>query len=184
MSVDLMVFLKREKLPTRGRWQKAIDAEGLGLSLDEVDTFSHTGFWPAKLNGKDSGFEYLFGNSEPQDTDDDPEELTRVIDDRDCAATFTIHGSLDELQAASIAAAALAKISDGVFVDPQSGEFAIGAGAFPLLQEQGRKERERKMDVATRKWATATLRRCPECGAPCPEYRPACFVCGYQIGRA
>jgi hypothetical protein len=210
MSVDLMVFLKRDKLPTRKSWQQAIDSEGLDLKLDDIDTISHTGFWPAKLNGKECGFEYIFDEAEPMNRDeplsapsrgwwarlfgtvespaqeepDETDQLQGVMGDRDFAATFTIHASNDELQAASIAAAVLAKTTDGVFFDPQSGEFAIGAGAFQLLQDQERRERERKMELAVKKWATTTQRRCPTCGAPCPEYRPTCSVCGYEIGRA
>jgi hypothetical protein len=184
MSVDLMVFLKREKLPTRDDWQQAIDAEGLDLKLDEADTTTHTGFWPAMLNGKECGFEYSFGIEEPADEDEEPDELFEAIGDRAYLATFTIHASVDELQAASIAAAVLAKTADGVFFDPQSGEFAIGNGAFQLLKDQERRERERKMEVATKKWAKTTQRRCPKCSAPCPEYRPTCSVCGYEIGRA
>jgi hypothetical protein len=187
MSVDLLVFLKREKLPTRDDWQRAIDGEGFDLTLDDVDTLSHTGFWPAKLNGKNCGFEYSFEKNEPLELDDEPLEpdaMTDAIADRDYCVTFTIHGSVDELQAASVAGAVLAKSTDGVFVDPQSGEFATGAGAFQLLQDQERQEHERRMEVATKKWANVTKRRCPKCNAPCPEFRPTCSVCGYEIGRA
>jgi hypothetical protein len=58
MSVDFIVYLRRERLPTRDSWQQALTAEGIDLDLDDVDTESHVGYWPAKLIGKYSGFEY------------------------------------------------------------------------------------------------------------------------------
>jgi uncharacterized Zn finger protein (UPF0148 family) len=53
-----------------------------------------------------------------------------------------------------------------------------------LLNRQEQTERERQMQDAVRRWAHVTQRRCPKCGAPCPEFRPTCKVCGFAIGRA
>jgi hypothetical protein len=216
MSVDLMVYLRREKLPTRDSWQQAIDAQGIELKLDDADTITHTGYWPAKLNGKECGFEYSFDKAEPLDvaetvdvveprgrTDsgwwvrlfgtapppvleyhDQEDELQQVLADRDYAVTFTTHASDDEAEAASLAGVVLAKIADGVFFDPQSGDWAVGEGAFRLLEDQESERRERLMEVAIKKWSRFTKSRCPKCNAPCPEFRPKCYVCDYEIGRA
>ena len=210
MPVELVVFLSREKLPTRDEWQQAIDGAGLDLKLDHADTATHTGYWPANLNGKQCGFEYFFQEAEPVGGPDPPPvprrgwwarlfgiprvskpqqpdevgQLQEVIGERDHTVVFRTHSSLDELEAASLAGAVLAQMTDGVFFDPQSGEHAIGEGAFRRLHDQELAERERKMQVAMKKWSGTTTRRCPQCDAPCPEYRPSCFVCNYEIGRA
>jgi hypothetical protein len=214
MSVDLMVYLKRDKLPTRETWQQAIDAEGIALLLGDVDTVTHTGFWPAKLNGKDCGFEYSFDKAEPLEIEgpdevaesprrsdiswwvrlfgtarpavpeyDDEGELQKALADRDQSVTFTTHASDEELQAASLAGVVLATIADGVFFDPQGGDWAVGRDAFRLLEDQESESRERLMQVAIKKWSRFTKRRCPKCNAPCPEFRPKCYVCDYEIGR-
>ena len=98
MSVDLIVYLKRDKIPTHDPWQRAIDTEGFDLQLDAVDTVNQTGYWPAKLNGKDSGFEYSFGMAERWDEEEEEDELTCAVGDRDWIATFTTHSSLEEFQ--------------------------------------------------------------------------------------
>jgi hypothetical protein len=210
MSVDLMVYLKREKLPTRESWQQAIDAERIDLKLEEADTTTHTGFWPCKLNGNDCGYEYFFERAEPVASDEppspekrgwwarllgrsgpskpeEPDEADHVqeqIGDNDYSVTLTWHSSIEDCRAASFAAAILAQMTDGFLYDPQSGELTAGKHAVDLVKSQDRTERDIKMDQAVKKWASSTQRRCPECGAPCPEYRPTCFVCAYEIGRA
>jgi hypothetical protein len=179
MSVELTVFLRKEELPTRDRWQQAIDSEGLDLKLEMVDTTTHTGFWPVLLNKRECGFEYGFNPVDRGEVTD----IQAVLGNRDHSVSFVWHSSMQDGEAAA-KAAAVAKITNGVFFDPQSGETAQGADAFQLLSKQEHDERERKMQVAINKWKSATERRCPECGAPCPEYRPTCFVCDFKIGRA
>jgi hypothetical protein len=204
MSVSLEVFLKAEKLPARKVWQEAIDAEEINLQLDEADTRTQVGFWPCKLNGTDCGFEYFFGKAELHDKPkkarsrsfwsrlfgtnnsepEQPDVVRQAVGDRDHIVEFDWHSSVDDGRAAAFAAAVLAKISDGYFLDPQSGEFTPGKDAVALGKSQDRTEQDMKMEQAVKKWATATQRRCPKCSAPCPEYRPRCFVCNFEIGRA
>ena len=210
MSVHLEVFLRAENLPTRDSWQRAIDAEGIDLQLDNVDTLALRGFWPCKLSGADCGFEYIFDKAEPIGHDtpqkptergfwarlfgtastseseepDETDEKERRIGDRDHVVEFVWHASLDDGRAASLAAAVLAKIAHGFLYDPQSGELIPGKDAVGLVLSQDRTDHDIKMEQALRKWGASTERRCPKCAAPCPEYRPRCFVCNYEIGRA
>jgi len=179
MSVELIVYLRREQLPTSDNWQQAIVADGIHLQLEQLDTGTQTGFWPVKLDGADCGFEYSFNRIDA----DEPEEILETIGDRDHRATFVIHSSMNDCRAASFAASVLAKIANGVFSDPQSGELIDGVDAVDHVKSQDRTERQMKMDQATKKWGALTQRRCPECNAPCPEYRPTCFVCGHRLGR-
>jgi hypothetical protein len=180
MSVELAVYLRRERLPTRDVWQRAIEAEGIDLKLDNVDTTTHTGFWPTKLGNAECGFEYWFDRLENQE----PDEILQNIGDRDHRASFVWHSSLDDGRAAAFVAIVLAKVSDGVLFDPQSGEMTIGANALDTVRNQDRSVQEFKMEQAIKEWTASTQRRCPQCDAPCPEYRPTCFVCSYKIGRA
>ena len=210
MSVSLEVLLMRETLPTRDAWQQAILAEGIDLRLDDFDTSSHTGSLPCKLNGRDCGFEYYFGQAEPFATEEpvpkanvgwwarlfgrtgavvreEPDEADRLqiaIGDNDHCSEFVFRSSIDDGRAAAFAAAVLAQMTDGYFYDPQSGELTAGKEAVALVKSQDRSERDVKMDQAVKKWSNSTQRRCPECSAPCPEYRPTCFVCGVNLGRA
>jgi len=186
MSVHLGVFLLREQLPTRDSWQRAIDAEGIDLQLEQADTIEQVGFWPARLNKKDCGFEYSFGRIEtsiPVESEN-PDPILEAVGDRDHQVSFVFHSSREDGEAAALAAATLAKIADGVLFDPQSGEFAVGADAYELLRRQEADERERRMQDAIKRWGGITNRRCPECGAPCPEFRPTCKVCDFKLGRA
>jgi hypothetical protein len=181
MSMELIVFLSRDHLPSRDAWQRAITDNGYDLRLDDADPVSHTGFWPAKLGSVDCGFEYFF---EPVVQEEEPEEILAAIGTRGYRATFVWHGSIDDCRAAIVAAGILVKVADGVLLDSASGELADGENALALFENQEVAERERKMQQAIRKWGSITHRRCPECGAPCPEYRATCFVCNYQLGRA
>lgn len=182
MSVDLVVYLNRDRLPTCEQWQQAIAAEGIEMTMDAVDTRTHTGFWPITHEKKECGFEYSCNTVDRQSFKlEGADEF--LIGDRDCSVTFRWHSSLEDAAAASTAAAVLSKLGDGVLFDPQCGEHVVGAEAFELLV-QGEQERERKLNEANRKWAKSTQRRCPRCSAPCPEYRPTCFVCDFAIGRA
>jgi len=178
MSVHVCVFLCDHQLPDREQWQAAIDDAGVDLKLDDCSPRQHVGFWPVHMEGKECGFEYAF-DAAPESGDD----LQQLFGLRDRMVELTWHSSQDDMRAAMLAAACLAKLVDGVFLDPQSGEFAVGAKAFELIKLQERAEQDRRRAQAERKWAHLTERRCPRCGAPCPEYRGRCAVCEFEIGK-
>src|SRR5687767_3013127 len=100
MSVELAVYLRRERLPTRDAWQQAISANGVDVHLDDLNTASHTGFWPVKFGNIECGFEYWFDRV----GDEEPEEILEAIGDRDHRVSFVWHSSLDDCRAASFAA--------------------------------------------------------------------------------
>jgi hypothetical protein len=163
MSVSLEVFLKRENLPSREAWQRAIEVDGIKFEFEDSDPATQNGFWPCKLNGKECGFEYSFGVSEQISEPEQPpakrgwwarlfgssncvktanrdefDELEEAIGDRNSVASFKWHGAHEDAEldgrAASLAATTLAKLANGVFLDPQSGDFAVGAEALELLE--------------------------------------------------
>jgi hypothetical protein len=180
VSVEVCVYLRSRDLPSRDAWQRAIDAPGIDLQLDEFSPRELTGFLPAKLNGEECGFEYLY---HPVDHDE-AEEVLAEVGDRDHVVRFVTHASKLDGRSAMLAAAALTELVDGVFFDPQGGEFARGHGVFVLMEEWERAAREARMRRAEEKWGPITNRRCPKCGAPCPEYKKECSVCHFAIGRA
>jgi hypothetical protein len=101
-------------LPPVGEWQAALDAMGLELALDPgLDPASHSGYFPARLGGDETGFEL--------DREDASEVLAdgAVPTDRHWkhAALLTWHDET-ELLAAYMAGAALARATDGLVYDP------------------------------------------------------------------
>ena len=92
MSVELLVYIRREQLPTKEKWQAAMDAEGIDLRFDDVNTATHSGFWPIKFGGAECGFEYGFDRIE----DGEPDEILDSLDGRGHRVTFVFHSSLDD----------------------------------------------------------------------------------------
>jgi hypothetical protein len=177
MSVNWYVYLRDEDLPSYEQWQQEIDRRAIDLKLDKFSPRDQFGFLPAKFNGAECGFEYSFGDVDETANDGPLEE----IGNRDRVATFTTHGGQDvDFQTAMLAAAVLAALTNGVY---EGGGFAKGEEAFNLIRDQENADRERRRIYAEEKWANITARRCPECGAPCPEYRRTCKVCGLEVGR-
>ncbi len=51
------------------------------------------------------------------------------------------------------------------------------------VADELRPQRDERLQQAESRWFGVTKRRCPNCAALCPEYRPRCWVCGHGIGR-
>ena len=179
MSVVVCVFLRDAELLRFEDWQRALDEAGSGVRLEDISPRDHSGFWPALFNGQPCGFEYSFA---PIDADSE-DDFRSHIGDRDRVVDFVWHGNELDMRAGLQAAAALAKLTDGIYFDPQGGGFAQGENVYQLLQQQDADERDRRMRLAEKKWGHTTSRRCPQGGAPCPEYRNKCSVCEYELGR-
>ena len=172
MSVKVDIFLHEGALPTRDRWQQAIDRRGIKLTLNEFDTRTHTGYLPVIYEGRPTGFEYEFGSAKEWGDD------LREIGDRARYVRLTLHGETDELDAAMQAAAVLTESFDGLFFNEESGnEWVSGDGVFELIRRDQPARAERGKTAAA-KDAAITDRKCLHCGAPCPSYRKTCKACG------
>jgi hypothetical protein len=180
MSYELHVYLNDERLPTRDEWQQALNEHNCELLLDDFSPRTHTGFLPARFNGLKCGFEYYYDPI----GGDVPEDVAQAIGPRDHFVAARLFSDKNEGQAAMLALATLAERFDGVFCDPQSGELIAGADVFEWMKQGEIAERAGRMSQAVSKWANLTERKCPECGAPWPEYRKTCMVCEFEIGRA
>lgn len=119
MSMEIHV-LSDKRLPSIAAWQQAIDAEGFDLKLNpEVEFDKASGFLPALLRGKQSGFESYH---------DDPRELMESYADvpyfKSCPAwkhalSFRWGRLAHEGVSVFMAAAAYAKATDGVVYEPE-----------------------------------------------------------------
>lgn len=123
MSVHVLVFIERSRLPTTAQWQSALDRFGTGLKLDAgLASDAHSGYWPATIDGHQSGFEYYLGSTEEAYGGDAPAELGR----RDLAVDLVTHSDLRELRCSMMAAAALAHVADGLAFDESTGGLVVG----------------------------------------------------------
>lgn len=132
MSVDLIVYLRRSEMPSPFAWQHAIQAAGFPVELDPDFDLDHSkGFRPCKLRGLISGFEYY---GEPLS------EADRVAVDAPATSDFSVtlvtHSDLKEFACSVAAAAALARASNGVLLDPQSGDSFASDDAIRWANEQ------------------------------------------------
>ena len=117
MSVSQTVYVRRDQLPNREGWMRGIAKHDFPLELDaEFDPTRATGTVPCQYAGAAAGFEYEIA---PAAVDDDA--LRKRIGARDTAVSFITHARMADLTAATIAAAVLATIADGVmWVDAAS----------------------------------------------------------------
>jgi hypothetical protein len=117
MSLELHIFMHDSRVPTRAAWQQAIEQIGFPTVLDAtLDVRQDTGFSPATYAGQSTGFElYLGPASEVLSTYPHIAERVRP---RDMCATFRWGGDINEMCAALSAAAALTKLTDGIYFWP------------------------------------------------------------------
>ena len=131
MSVDTFIFLNDDRLPSRDQWQAALDAENIKITLDEVDDLrDFSGYWPAKFDGHDSGFEWFYGPATETFG-----ELPSGVGERDHAVNFVTHSDMRELACAMLVAGVLARLTDGKLLDEESDELVNGERALEIARE-------------------------------------------------
>lgn len=110
MANEQFAFLKSGSVPTRDRWQEAIDRAGFNLKLDpKFEPRTHVGFVPCKLNGAESGVEMYF-----DDSTESMEAFRDIAGDCDCCISFRWGSSMQECACAMIASFALANEFDAL----------------------------------------------------------------------
>jgi hypothetical protein len=117
MATELHIFTEDSRIPSHEVWQRAIEQLGFPTVLDpSFDLRRDTGFTPTTYRGKAAGFEFCL---EPAATvlSAYPHVASKV-GDRDKCVTFRWGSDLTECAAALSAAAALVKLSDGVYFYP------------------------------------------------------------------
>jgi len=134
MSMELHVLLSSSKLPTVPEWQTAIHVHGFDLVLDPIlNLHTDAGFTPAAWKGQKTGFE--FDLSPASDIADSYRTVADVLEGRDRSANFRWGSDLSECAAATIAAAVLTTMSEGIFYDPQEDVAYREEAALTIAQQ-------------------------------------------------
>jgi hypothetical protein len=120
MSVELTVFMRSSDLPSRDRWQAAVDEAGLPIVLGEgYDPTQDSGAWPVRFSGlkedEDSGFELYLDNRVDRRELETPIQANLPTADK--VVTLRVGADEIELACALFAAAALVQGFGGVFWD-------------------------------------------------------------------
>lgn len=106
-------------------WQQAIAAVGLPVELDtDFDPGTFSGFLPWKLREALTGFEYFACRLSAAEAAE-----VGAPAGTDFSVTLVTHSDLKEFACSAVAAGALAQVSGGLLVDPQSGESFQAADA-------------------------------------------------------
>lgn len=118
MSVEMVVFLDRARLPSAAAWADAIRDAGFPMELDpEVDVETASGFWPCRYEGVDAGFEFF---TDEVRVDDLEPSIARALGGRALRISLVTHSDMRELMTSVIAGLVLASIVDGVFWDSEN----------------------------------------------------------------
>ena len=124
VSVTQTVFLVRANLPTRDAWVRAIKHDGFTLELaSSFDPATADGYVPCTHVAAEAGFEYLMATADDYLVEQDLTKVREHLDGRDTAISFVTRSSAADLNAATIAAAVLATVADGLFWSDEAGEF-------------------------------------------------------------
>lgn len=117
MAVELHIFADDSRIPSREAWQREIERLSFPTVLDSsLDLRRNTGFTPTTYKGKAAGFEFCM---EPAaNVLSAYPHVTPKVGGRDKCATFRWGSDLTECAAALSAAAALAKLTDGIYFYP------------------------------------------------------------------
>jgi len=110
MANEQYAFLTCANVPTREKWQEAIDECGFDFQLDpDLNPTESVGFVPCTLVGADAGCEMYF-----YDSSEFLAEFGKLADRCDCCISFRWGGSMRECATAMIASFALAKHSGAI----------------------------------------------------------------------
>ena len=132
MSVDSFFFIRDDRLPTVQQWQSALDSAGVGIVLGNIgDLRKHSGYLPAKRRELTTGFEWVYG-SLAETYGGDPLE---GLGDRGHVIDVITHSRMDELVCGIYAVAVLAQLTDGLYLDEDSGELVTGAAALEIARK-------------------------------------------------
>ena len=132
MSYDLVVYLRRDAMPSPKAWHSAIVEAGFPAALDtdfDIDSFS--GFLPCPVNGEISGFEYFASTVSSEDVED-----LELAPGTDFSVQFCIGSRPLELVSALAASSVLAAMSGGSLDDPQAGESVPANSAVSWAKAQ------------------------------------------------
>jgi hypothetical protein len=131
MSLEILVFLEKSRLPERDSLQKTVDSLGIPLQLNStLNLNTDRGFSPSTIKGVSSGFE--IGSQPAQDMIPIYPVLNGIVGRRDLAISFRWGRRMSECACVLGASAALVKLRDAVAYYPADD---IAYNAESLLAE-------------------------------------------------
>jgi hypothetical protein len=117
MSLELHIFMPDSQVPSREAWQQAIEQLGFPTVLyPTLDVRKDTGFSPTTYKGQSTGFEFSLESA--ADILASYPHIAPQVGSRDKCATFRWGGDLIECAASLSAAAALTKLTGGIYFYP------------------------------------------------------------------
>jgi hypothetical protein len=117
MALELHIFMQDSRVPSRDAWQLAIEELGFPTVLEQsLDLRQDTGFRPTTYKGQSTGFE--FSLKPAADILAGYGHLIPQVGNRDMCATFRWGGDLMACAAAISSAAALTKLTGGIYFYP------------------------------------------------------------------
>jgi hypothetical protein len=132
MSMEVYVLLDRSRLPTRDDWQRQLDEADISVGLDpSLQPCDASGFQPMTFHNESAGCEVYVDDV---DRGTCPEALVSYLNDRHTLATFRWGGNLTEMAVGLAAAATLAVLTDGIYLDPQDETILEGPAALAMAQ--------------------------------------------------
>ena len=131
MSNALYVYFHRSLLPSVEVWTSALAEAGYPMVFDEaVDLETHIGYLPVEYDDDETGFEFMVAPLNASA----PENAALPLGDRDAMAEFDWRTE-DEFLVACAAAGVLARLTNGVYVDPVSDEMGTGEEAMSIVRQ-------------------------------------------------
>ena len=138
MSIDNLLFLYSNRLPSLKEWQVALDAENIEIIIEDVgDLREYSGYLPVIYKGEPSGFEWYFMTAEEMFPDETPDWLggrTHAVDLR----TFS---DMREFYCAMVAGALLGRLANAVAWD-DAAQNAVSPETWLQEAEQAKSHRK------------------------------------------
>jgi hypothetical protein len=117
MSLEMLLFLNKTRIPDKVNLQNAVDSLGLPFQFDSaLDLVSDRGFSPSSLKGNLSGFE-IHGQATQEILPHYP-RLSKTVGSRDWTITFRWGSRMSECACVLAASAAMIKVCDAVAYYP------------------------------------------------------------------
>lgn len=117
MSLEMLVFLEKSRLPERGDLQIAVESLGVPLQLNSTLNLNiDRGFSPSTIKGVSSGFE--IGSESAQELISTYPALNGIVGGRDWAVSLRWGSSMSECACILATSAALIKLCDAVAYYP------------------------------------------------------------------
>ena len=118
MSVEVLIHVAADRMPSPQEWQAAIATGGFPVSIDtDFDVEKFSGFLPCTYKDLPAGFEYRYSLIEPHEL-----RGLGVPENLPIQVALVTHSSFVELATSTIAAAILAHLTDGLLVDTEEGK--------------------------------------------------------------